>query len=175
MRQRSWYRKYSRIDDDDSHIDVGDDAIDGGNYGDDGDDDDDVSDDDDGVNKVDDSYDDADDHDFCKVNWVAIENRQNSLSRTVWKVGNKNIVVVVDDNSDLLIGVWVRLRVRVRVLSSEHNTSKFFALQSYKVCAQYGELVLRRSRSLTPIRILLMTPATATENVVVVPRIGLKR
>ena len=46
---------------------------------------------------------------------MAIENRpRNSSSRTVWKVDNKNIVVVVDDNSDLLIGV------RVQVTSSEH-------------------------------------------------------
>ena len=72
MRRRSWYPKYSRIHDDDSHIDVGDDAIAGDNYDDDGDvnddDDDDVSDDDDDVSKVDDSHDDGDDDDFCKVN-----------------------------------------------------------------------------------------------------------
>ena len=76
MRRRSWYRKYSRIHDNDSHIDVGDDAIAGDNYDDDGDvnddddddDDDDVSDDDDDVNKVDESHDDGDDDDFCKVN-----------------------------------------------------------------------------------------------------------
>lgn len=72
MRGRSWYRKYSRIDDDDSHIVVGDDAIDGDNYDDVSDvndeDDDDVSDDDTDVNKVDHSHDDDDDDDFCKVN-----------------------------------------------------------------------------------------------------------